>query len=814
MSGAVQSLRATWRSLAKSPAYAIATVAILALGVGANAAIFSIVRATLLAPLPFPDADRIARIWETYSKGAGRGSVSLPNFRDWRAQADSFESLAVYRPASRNLQGVAEPERILVLESSASLFDVLGVRAAVGRFFSADEERLEAAPTVVLSDRFWRRRLGADPSIVGRTVVLDGAAHTVVGVAPAAFRYPVYGREIEAFLPHRMTIERADDRGSHYLSVLGKLRPGVPLAHGREQLEQVAARIEKEYPDEQTGRSVELKSLDAAIRGPVKESLLVLFAAVGVVLVIAGANLVGLALARAADRRRDVSIRAALGASRLQLVRELFVEGLILTAAGVAAGALLARGLLALLAEQAAEALPQLGPIALDRGVFAFLLAIGGATGLLFGLLPAWAVSKDAVGRDLVETSTRSTGGRGRQRARRTLVGAQVALSVTLLVGAGLLIRTFLRLQSTAPGFDRVGVLTLHMNPTQSSYDGASVGPRLLTPVLERVRALPGVEQAGFVSILPVQNWGSNSSYSIDGLEKPQPGSEWWVETRVATPGVFEALGVPLRQGRLLTDADATTPGVADDAPFQAVVNEAFVRRHFPDGRALDRVVRFGDDVAGTIVGVVGDVRQGGLDQEPLPELTFSAGDVRRTDSLLYDTVLVVRASVPPASLTPAVRAAIAAVDPQQPIHTVKTLDEVVAESLSDRRFNLLLVAAFAAVAIVLAGTGLYALVAYLVVQRTREVGVRMALGATARQISRWVLREGLALAGFGAVAGLVGGWGASRLVASQLAGVHPFDPATWIAVVAFLVLVALAATLAPAARAARVDPIHVLRQE
>jgi predicted permease len=804
-------LRSAARALARSPAYATATVVILALGVGANAAIFSIVRTTLLGELPFPDGDRIVQIWETQAEGDGQSSVSLPDFLGLRAHADSFESMAALWYGNRNLQGAGEPERIEILETTASFFDVLGLAPARGRFYTEAEEQAGAAPAVVLSDRFWRRRFAADPEVVGRTIVLDGAAHTVVGIAPAPLRYPLSGDGVAAFLPHRPP-EWAT-RGSHYLLLLAKRRAEASAERARQQLDQIAARVASEPGSGHAGRGLQMRALADAVRGPVRKPLLLLFGAVGVVLAIACANLIGLALARAAARRRDVSIRAALGASRVQLAREFLAESSLLAAGGCLAGALLAHAILIGVRTYAEATLPRLGTLEIDGSVFLFLVALAAASAILFGLVPAWMVSRDSLGRDLVETSARTTGGRERQRTRQALVATQLALSVTLLVSAGLLIRTFFRLQATSPGFDRVGVLTLHLNPARTVYDDQSVTPRLLAPLLERVRAVPGVDAAGVVSLLPMQAWGFRTGYWIDGLERPRAGEEWTVEVRAASPGAFEALGVPLRAGRLLTESDGPPPG-ASGAPYVCVVNEAFVRRHFPDGRALDRRVRFSEESYATIVGVVGDTRQGGLDQAPMPELTTSYTDWRNAGYFLFDTVLVIRTSLPPASLTSAVRAAVRAVDPAQPIHTVRTLGEVVHESLAERRFHLLLFAAFAAVAIALAGTGLYALVAYLVAQRTREIGVRMALGATAGEIARWVMRDGLALAGAGVLLGVGGGWAASRLVASQLVGVHPLDATTWSAVIAFLVLVALAASYAPAARAARVDPIQVLRQE
>jgi predicted permease len=811
MSAFVHDLRLSLRSLARQPGYATAVVAILALGIGANAAIFSVVHSILVRPLPYADSDRLVRIWETYSRGKGRGSVSLDNFRDWRAEADRFAALGAYWLGSRNLQGAGEPERLRVLESTASLWEVLGTEPLVGRLFR-EAEQTEGVPVVVLSEGIWRRRFAGDPEIVGSTVLLDGVAHTIVGVVRREFRFPLYGDRPDLYLPHVVNGGRAD-RGNHYLSVVGRLAAGADLDAARTQLESIAAWLEQEYPDAQIGRSVELQPLPESIRGPVRPLLLVLFASVAAVLAIACANLAGLALARAEAHRRDAAIRSALGASRAQLVRRHLAESALLALGGALGGALLAQALLALVRPIAAEILPDLGELALEPTTFSFLLAVAVATGIGFGLVPALAVAKEGVGRDLVEGGTRATGSRARQRARRVLVAAQVALTLTLLVGAGLLLRTFVRLQSTAPGFDRVGVVTLHLSPSRADRERGTLASGLLTPALERLRGLAGVEAAGVVSILPIQNWGSNTSYSIEGLEPPPPGEEWWVEHRAASPGAFEALGVPLRAGRLFTETDGDVRDPESEAPLPGIINEAFVRRHFPDGIGVGRRVRMWGTFV-DVVGVVGDVRQAGLDQEPLPELTIPYNDVRLESMMARDVVLVVRSSLPTAAITRAVRSAVLEIDPGQPLHTVQTLEQVLSSSLAERRLTLALVAGFAAVAALLAGTGLYALISYLVAQRRREIGVRMALGASTRAIGRAVVREGVLLAGAGVALGLAGGWGASKLVASQLYGVDPLDPWTWGAVVALVLALAIGASLTPALRAARTEPSSVLRDE
>jgi len=811
MTSSWENLRHAARSLARSPGYVAVTVLLLALGIGANAAIFSAVEAVLLRPLPYSEPDRLVRVRETFNHGQGRGSVSYENYRDWRAEATLFQAFAAYFVGSRSLRGDGAPERVPALEATASLWEALGARPLAGRLFDESAELDPGERAVVLSEGLWRRRFGGDAAAVGATLVLDGEPHTVVGVLPARSRFPLYGEAPGVYLPLRPSA--SSNRGNHYLSVLARLRSDVTIDAGHGQLEQVAARLERAYPEAQSGRSVELRSLTDEVRGPVRPLLLLLFAAVGAVLAIVCANLASLSLARAEARRRTSAIRAALGASRGRLLAEQLAESALLVAGGTLGGLLVAQSLLAATRSAAASILPDLGVLAVDSTTVAFLLFASTATGLIFGLATALASAPDEAGHSLVVGGTRVAGHRHRQFARRALVTGQVALTLCLLLGAGLLLRSFARLQSTEPGFDSAGVLTAHLALPHTGEEPGALAPRLLTPLLARLQAIPGVESAGLVSLLPMQNWGSNTAYTVEGLEPPPASEPWWIEYRTASPGAFAALGVPLRAGRWLTEADGDVRDAASDAPLPALVNEALVRRHFPGGDAVGRRLNLWG-TAVDVVGVVGDVRQAGLERDPLPELTLAYNDARVEPAFGDELVLAVRSSLPTASLAAMVRAAVTEVAPQQPLFNVQTLDQVVAASLAERRLALALVAAFAAIAALLAGTGLYALVAYLVAQRTREVGVRMALGASAAAIGRWVLGEGLALTAVGVALGLVGGWGASRLVASQLHGISPLDPLTWSAVVVFLVLVAAAATLAPAARAARVDPIEALRQE
>jgi len=813
MSAWVQDLRSAVRSLARSPGYTAAVLVVLALGIGANAAIFSLVHGTLLRPLPYPDAERIVRVRETFSQGRGRGSVSLQNLQDWRSGTDAFDAIGSFWWASRNLLWKGEPERISVLEVSAGLLDVLGARPALGGLFDESAEQPGAPRVALLTAATWRDRFGSDEAVVGTTMSLDGIAYTIVGVLPESLRFPVWGDTPALFLPHVPPPDT--QRGNHYLSVLAKVRPDRTIEQAREELVGVAARLEREYPDNQTGRSVLVEALGASVRAPVEEQLRLLFGAVILLLAIACANLAGLALARAAGRQRDVAVRAALGASRLELARPFLVESLALAVAGAAIGALLAESLLRLLSARLAAQLPRLGPIELDGATLAFLTATALVTGLAFGAGPAIVMTRRDVSDRLGDGGARTTGDRRRRLARRGLVVAQLALSLALLLGAGLLLRTFQRLQSTPSGFDPgAGVLTFHLSPAQGEHAEGTLASSLLSPVLERIRAVPGVTSAGLVSILPIQNWGSNSAYTIDGLEPPPPGEEWWVEARAASPGAFAALGVPVVAGRPLAETDGTSiRTLEEETPAPVVVNQAFVRRHFPDGRAVGRrVLMWGLEMP--IVGVVGDVRQAGLDRDPLPELSLAYNDPRLESMADRDVVVVVRTAVPPTSIVGAVRSAVSSVDPALPIHTVSTLDDVVEASLGRRRLTLALTLAFAGLALLLAATGIYGLVAYLVEQRQREIGLRMALGATARAILSAIVREDAALAAVGVAVGLPLAWSASRIVSNQLHGVSPLDPWTWIAAALFVAALAVASGLAPAIRASRTEPSVVLREQ
>jgi putative ABC transport system permease protein len=798
-------LRFGLRSLLRSPGFAAVAILCLALGIGANAALFSVLNAVLLRPLPFAEPDRLVSIFEKLGD-RGQGSVSVPNFRDWTEQSTGFEQLAAYQLGSRNLQqGTGEPERIQTVEATPNLFSLLGSRPLRGRIFKPGTDEPGKSRVAVVSEELWRTRLGGDPSLVGGTIRLDGLPYTVIGIMPASFYFPVGGSSTGIWMLFEPSPEVASARDHHFLTVIGRLKPGTTLEQATSQLVTVAARIEKEHPAEQTGRSVLLQPLRETVVGQVRPALLILFGAVGLVLLIACANVANLLLARAAVRQHEVAIRVALGASRARVIRQLLLESLVLSFTGAVLGLLLAQWSLAALTPLAEGALPIFKGFPLDGRVFSFLLAISVLSGLAFGAVPAFQASREGVRESLSESGEKTTGGGRQQLFRSALVILEIAVSLVLLVGAGLLLRGFLALSSTQPGLVAENVLTAHLPVPAAQLEGST--SRIFRPVLEKIRAIPSVRSAAVVSMLPIQNAWNNGEFAVEGRPDPRPGQEPLAELRVASPGFFQSLGIPILRGRDFTEADGE-PG-----SLVTIINEALARKYFPGEDPIGKRLRRKVEGTLTIVGVVGNVRQAGLGYAPLAEIYFPYAAASAMGRL-GDAVLVVRTAVPPESVTGEVRASVTSVSPALPLYNVLTMDQVIDRSLASRRLNLWLLAIFAGIALVLSAAGLYGVISYLVAQRTRELGVRIALGAQKRDVIGLVMRQGASLTGLGILLGLLGAFVFTRVLGSLLYGVSAHDPLTFAAFAAVLAAVALLATWLPARRASRVNPILAIRGE
>jgi len=796
-------IRIALRGFRRSPGFVVAAVVCLALGIGANAVVFSVVHGVLFRPLPFAEPERLVSLVEVRPQGYG-GPVSWPTFWAWRQHSPAFAHMAAFIGGGVTLRIEDSPERLQAIRGTADFFAVHGVPPLLGRTFSPDEDQPGQAAVAVISEPVWRTRFGADPAVLGRAVSLDGTPHTVIGVMPSSF-----DPEIDVWLPLVAPPDASSRTRGTVLTLRARLAPGVSLASAESQLVQVAANTAAAQGEAHQDRSARVLPLAESQTRTWEAPLQLLLGAVALVLLIACTNVANLLLARAGTRRQELAVRMALGAGRARVIQQLLVESLLLGLLGGAAGALLAHwGLDALLA-LAPESLPRRQAIALDGTAFLFLFGLSVVSGLVFGVLPALQVSRlDAHGGLVPAGSSGTVPGFGR-RLGASLVAAEVALSVVLLVGAGLLGRGFLSLLGTSSGLAPEQVLTLHLAIPDDRFfkDGAldaELPARLLEPVLESVRALPGVASAGMTSVLPIQRAWNNARYLVEGEPVPAPGDEPRAERRATSPGYFAAMGIPLRQGRDFTALDA-----APEQSGVVIVNEALARRHFPAGAALGQRLRIGAATY-TIVGVVGDVRQAGLEREPLAEFHVPHGRPWGDDGL----VLVVRTTVPPETLVPAIREAIRRVDGTVPVYRALTMEQVISQSLAMRRLVLGLLAGFACLAVVLAAFGLHGVVSLRVSQRTRELGVRMAVGARPADVFRLVMGQGAAMTAVGLGAGLVAAFVLAQVLASQWHGVSAGDPWTFGAVAALLAAVAMVACWVPARRATRMDPLQALRQD
>jgi predicted permease len=805
-------LRHAARGLARTPGFTAAAVFTLALGLGANAAIFTVVDAALLRPLPFVDPDRLVLVWETMGDWKTRW-VAPANFVDWRRDARSFEGLAGYSQSDVNLMGAGEPERLKSAVVSDTLFELLGARPALGRSFRRGED--EAGPRLaVLGDGLWRRRFGADPAVVGRIVRLDGEPHEIVGVMPAAFRFPpgadlwTPGREGIPFIHSVLSGQDMRTlRDSHLFTVVGRLAPGRSAGDAQAEMDALAARLAREYPDTNEGLGASVASLRDHLVGDVRPALGVLAGAVGFVLLIACANVAGLLLARATQRAMDTAVRLALGAGRARLVRHGLLEALLLSLAGGVLGLGLAHwGVDAIVASSppGLAGLEQAGP---DARVLVFAGLVSLLTAGLFGLVPAAQAANPSLG-TLLGSGVRTSGGPARARARRVLVVAEIAMAHVLLVGAGLMLATLVRLRSVDAGFDDTNLLTFQLSLSDARYREPHRRRAFYDGVLAGARRLPGVSAAGAVMRLPLAEGAVNRGLRIEGRPAPQAGEDHSVDYQTVSATYFAAARIPLRKGRALRDADA------EGAPRVVVLNEAAARRFFPNEDPLGRRVGLGDgdDPARwrTVVGVVGDVRHRALDQAAAPAAFAPYRQDRESWNMMS---FVLRTSVDPRTLAPAVGPLVRGVDPEQPVSNVRTMDEVRDAAVLRPRFLATVLAAFAGSAVLLAAIGIYGLMAYTTAQRTQELGVRMALGASRRAVLGLVLAEGARLAVAGVALGLAAALALSRVLAGLLFAVRATDPLTLAAVSLVVAAVAALAAWLPARRAAGVDPARALRE-
>jgi putative ABC transport system permease protein len=806
----LQDMRYGFRVLAKRPGFTAVAVLALALGIGANTAIFSVVNAVLLRPLPYKEPERLAVVWETVSQAGQemnkRNEVAMGNFRDWRAQNQVFEQLAALSYASVNMTGIAEPERIQGAVVTTNLFQVLGVEPAAGRSFLPEEEKVGGPRVVVLSQGLWQRRFGADPTLLGRTLTLNGNQFTVVGIMPPAFQlqFPS-SMQVDMWLP--MRIDASDtDRQAHYLYVLGRLKPGASIEQAQAGMTSIVGQLQGQYPETNADRGANVVALHKQLVGNVQPYLYVLFGAVGFVLLIACVNVANLLLARVAARYKEVAIRIALGASRWRMIRQLLTESLMLSTLGGLLGLLLAYWGIDLLIALTPPDVPRLNEIGLHGPVFGWTLLISLLTGVLFGLAPALQASKPDLNESLKESGGRTSGGLSRSRLRNLLVVSEVALALVLLIGAGLMIKSFMRLQQVNPGFKPKNLLTMNISLPRQKYKEKQQANIFFDQLFERVKALPGVESVGGIDPLPLSDSSETTGFVFEGGPALAPADRPEVGDHVITADYFRAMRIPVLKGRSFNEQDR------EETPRAVVINEAMARRYWPNGDAIGKRIGFDEadkQIWWEVVGIVGNVRHQSLDAEAKPEVYFPYRQSPRN----FMTV-VVRTSSDPSLLVSALRDQVLAVDRDQPVFDIKTMEQRIAKSVAPSRFIMLLLAVFSALALALSAIGVYGVMAYLVSQRTHEIGIRMALGAQARDVLRMIVRQGMTLAVAGVVLGLIAAFALTRLMSSLLYEVTATDPLTFACVSALLMMVALLACYIPARRATKVDPMVALRYE
>jgi putative ABC transport system permease protein len=804
----LQDVRYGLRVLLKTPGFTVVAIIALALGIGANSAIFSVVSAVLLRPLPFQEPDKVVWVSEQMPQG-GFNAVPAPDLLEWQDQSHSFEDLAGYSSDNWNMTGgTGEPERIPGAQVGANMFSMLGVQPFLGRAFTREEDRPGGEPVAILMRSLWQRRFASDPDIIGKALTLNDKSYTIVGVMPASFRLP---DSVDILMP--LALDANEQRTSDMimlLSVIARIKPGIKFEQASAELQDIVNTLDEQHQAARpTGMRVGVTSLHERIVGNVRPALLVLLGAVGFVLLIACANVANLLLARAAARQKEFAIRAALGASRIRLIRQLLTESVLLALAGGCSGILLALWgvdlLMASIPQDLADIAQGVGHVGVDGGVFGFTLAVSVITGILFGLAPALVASKPSLNETLKEGSKQSKATFGLRSVRGALVVAELALALVLLVGAGLMIKSFLKLQSVDPGFRPERILTMQLDLSMPRYGEQRKQSDFFKQVLERVEHLPGVESASVTSSLPLTGSSMMMMFmSVEGQPDPVPGQAPPVIGNAVSDNYFNTMRIPLLKGRFFNEQDTETSAKV------VIVNETFARRYWPDEDAVGKRV-MGNSRSGrrTIVGVVGDVHGSGLGEEVRSEIFLPY--LQSPTSRLS---IAVRTEADPLSMVAAVRSQVQDVDRDQPVAKIMTMNQHLAQSVSEPRFNMLLLGVFAALALALAAVGIYGVMSYTVAQRTHEIGIRMALGAQQNDVVRLIVRQAMVLTVSGVVIGLGAAFALTRVMGSLLYGVSATDPSTFALISLMLTGVALGACFVPARRAARVDPLVALRYE
>jgi putative ABC transport system permease protein len=803
------------RILLRNPGFTVMAILLLALGIGANTAIFTVVNAVLLRPLPYQDSSRIMQIWHVPPAksfpGMTRFSVSPANYLDWRSMNHSFEDMAALGGARFNVGGKERPEAIEAASIAPGFFSILRVQPVLGRGFTPDEDRSGHGHVVVLANTFWRERYGADPGVIGRNILLDGEPYTIVGVMPPKFKFPSWA---QLWIPLAWTDERRAVRGNHNYQVIGRLKPGVDIRAAQAELSAISTRLEQLYPEDDKGWGATILPLREQLVGDVRPALLVLLGAVAFVLLIACANVANLVLGKILARKKEIAIRSALGATRGAIIRLVLLETLLLSVAGGALGLFLARFGTALIVKFLAGQLPRFAEITLNAPVLAFTAFLGLFAGVLAGLLPALRFTKSDVNEALKQGQGRGSSDSGGGRTRGLLVVAEVALSLVLLVGAGLMVRTLWQLSNVKPGFDPNGLLTMTISIPAHKFNTPAMYIAFFERVLQQVRATPGVASAGVIDDLPMGDGGSHQPVAIEGQPVVPMADQPELDVRLISPGYLPTMRIPLLSGRDLTGDDLAGRNPA------VIISESMAKRFWPNENPLGKhlTLTFYPGVSREVVGIVGDVKLDSLDETrpvatvywPLDQIFAPPSEAWRS----FPMSLAVRTGADPMSVATAVTSAVREVDPETPVTEVMSMNELISSTLTPQRSNMLLLAAFAGLALMLTAVGIYSVLSYAVRRRVREIGIRMALGASHSDVLKMVVADGMKPILVGVGLGLAVALALGRVVSSLIYGVRPTDPLTFAAVASLLIAVGVLATVVPAYRATRVEPLRTLRDE